>query len=109
MPCSTRVLSGYAQALSRLWQQPGDAALEDAVWRAWDAFRLLCAGHAGPWGTRALNQRAVQALRRALPQAAPTALGQALLVTRNQGALRQRRHPLAAAHARRRPLAGAAA
>ena len=77
-------LSGYAQALSRLWQQPGDAALEDAVWRAWDAFRLLCAGHAGPWGTRALNQRAVQALRRALPQAAPTALGQALLVTRNQ-------------------------
>lgn len=79
-----RGLSAYAQALSRLWQQPGDMALELAVWQAWDGFRVLCAGHGGPLGTRAVNALAARLLAQALPPGCTPELGQPLLVTRNQ-------------------------
>ncbi len=79
-----RGLSAYAQALSRLWQQPGDIALELAVWQAWDGFRVLCAGHGGPLGTRAVNALAARLLAQALPPGCTPELGQPLLVTRNQ-------------------------
>lgn len=73
-------LRPYADALVAHGQSPQD----DAVWQAWESFRLLCAGHAGPWGTRALNQAAARWLRRQLPPNAPARLGEPLLVTRNQ-------------------------
>ncbi len=76
----------YAQVLAQLWQQPGDMPLLDACWQAWDRFRVLCAGHAGPLGTRAVNDAAAAWLRTALPHSAPSELGQPLLITRNQGA-----------------------
>jgi exodeoxyribonuclease V alpha subunit len=76
----------YAQALQALWQQPGSPELEDAVWQTWARFRVLCAGHAGPMGTRAVNAAAAAWLRAALPRGAPPELGQPLLITRNQAA-----------------------
>ncbi len=79
-----RGLSGYAHALSQLWPRPGDAALELAVWQAWDGFRVLCAGHGGPLGTQAVNALAARMLAARLPADAPPELGQPLLVTRNQ-------------------------
>lgn len=74
--------AAYREALLRLWQGTGSEA---EVWRAWAAFRVLCAGHHGPWGTRALNERCAQQLQGALPPGAPPQLGLPLLVTRNQG------------------------
>lgn len=74
--------AAYRSAVLRLWQHGGSDA---EVWRAWGAFRVLCAGHHGPWGTRALNQGCAQRLQAALPPGAPAQLGLPLLVTRNQG------------------------
>lgn len=82
-PAIARGFGPYAQALGQLWRAPNEAA-EDAVWAAWERFRLLCAGHAGPWGTRALNAAAARWLRTQLPAGAPPGLGEPLLVTRNQ-------------------------
>jgi len=76
--------AGYATALRALLQAPGDEALEDALWQAWDGFRVLCAGHAGALGTKAVNDWTARWLQQQLPQAASPGLGQALLVTRNQ-------------------------
>lgn len=80
-------LRPYASALAALWQQPRDAELLDAVWAAWDGFRVLCAGHAGPQGTLAVNALAARWLAQQLPAGAPAELGQPLLVTRNQAEL----------------------
>lgn len=80
-------LAPYAQALAALWRQPQDAARLDAVWSAWDGFRVLCAGHAGPLGTLAINAAAARWLAAQLPAGAPAELGQPLLVMRNQGEL----------------------
>jgi exodeoxyribonuclease V alpha subunit len=77
----------YAAALRELLAAPGDAAREDAVWRAWDGFRVLTAGHAGALGSIAVNDWTANWLRAQLPATAPAGLGQALLVTRNQGGL----------------------
>lgn len=77
-------LAGYAAALRELLALPADAARLGAVWRAWGAFRVLCAGHAGPWGTQALNTKAAELLRRQLPAGAAPQTGKPLLVTRNQ-------------------------
>lgn len=79
--------AAYAAALRALLAAPGDVQLEDAVWRAWEGFRVLAAGHAGSLGTVAVNDWTAHWLRGQLPAAAPAGLGQALLVTRNQGEL----------------------
>lgn len=76
----------YAAALVALWQAPGDPERQSAVWAAWERFRVLCAGHAGPLGSLAVNPAVARWLAQQLPADAPPDLGQALLVTRNQGA-----------------------
>lgn len=76
-------LRPYADALHALWQGGGSEA---AVWHAWESFRLLCAGHGGPWGTRSLNAACARWLRSQLPPQAPQRLGEPLLVTRNEPA-----------------------
>lgn len=80
-------LSPYAQALRALWAQPDETQRLDACWAAWDGFRVLCAGHSGPWGSLAVNAAAARWLAQQLPAGAPAELGLPLLVTRNQGEL----------------------
>jgi exodeoxyribonuclease V alpha subunit len=86
-PAVAEGYAAYAAALRALLSAPGDAQLEDAVWRAWEGFRVLAAGHAGPLGTVAVNDWTANWLRGQLPATAPAGLGQALLVTRNLGEL----------------------
>jgi len=71
---------GYAPYLQQLQRDPADAA---AAWSAFARFRVLCAVREGARGTLAVNQR----MSGALARAGHGALGQPLMVLRNDPAL----------------------
>ena len=92
---------GYLALLSGWTEEPSKAHREDdsfgdawptwvrTVLQAFDRFRLLCAVHAGPFGTEALNQRVQRVLAQAghLKTHAEWYAGRPVLVTRNDAAL----------------------
>lgn len=86
-PALAEGLRPYEEALQALLGAPGQRQQEELVWSAWEGFRVLCAAHGGPLGTRAVNEAAASLLAEALGPQAPAGLGQPLLVTRNQGQL----------------------
>jgi len=94
---AARAATGYRQYLQVLQAQrptgdPSEAARDSwaqAVLRAFDRFRLLCAVHDGPAGVDALNLRIAQALQRdgLLAAASGWYEGRPVMMTRNDYAL----------------------
>jgi exodeoxyribonuclease V alpha subunit len=88
-------LARYADAVTTMAQSPSTSeALAATALKAFDEFRWLCATAVGPQGTRSINQRAAQHLRRHL-QAAGVAVdpydtwsvGRPVMVKRNDASL----------------------
>jgi exodeoxyribonuclease V alpha subunit len=88
-------LAGYADAVIAMAQSPSNSeALAATALQAFDDFRWLCATTVGPQGTRNINQRAAQYLRRRLQAAGVMvdandawSVGRPVMVKRNDASL----------------------